>query len=92
MSGAFIGNEAFPVLASQGGFVEHLVKINDKVSAGQKVVVQRNSFGEVVAEYASAVDGEVGAIRSDASSEPGNVLMFILFSTATAGSDGDYPE
>lgn len=91
-SGVFIGNAAFPVLASHGGFIEHLVKLNDKVSAGQRVIVQRNSFGEVVAEYVSGVDGEVGAIRSDTSSEPGNVLMFILFNHAPAKADGNYPE
>jgi len=88
----FIGDNAFPVIASHGGFIEHLVRLNERVSAGQTVVIQRNSFGEVVAEYASAVNGEVGAIRSDASSEPGNVLMFILFKSTPAGSDGNYPE
>lgn len=88
----FIGNSAAPILATQGGFIEHLVAPNDKVQAGQKVVVQRNAFGETVAEYASPVDGEVGAIRSDASSEPGNALMFILFNRAPAAGDADYPE
>jgi len=91
-AGTFIGNAAYPIFATEGGFIEHLVTLNDKVSAGQKLIIQRNAFGEVVAEYASAVDGEVGAIRSDASSEPGNVLMFILFSQETASDDGNYPE
>jgi predicted deacylase len=52
--GVFIGNSSFPVLATQGGLVELLVKLNDKIEAGQKVAVQRNSFGEVVAEYSSS--------------------------------------
>ncbi|MFO1132967.1 MAG: succinylglutamate desuccinylase/aspartoacylase family protein [Hyphomicrobiales bacterium] len=91
-SNMFIGNAAFPVIATAGGFIEHLVKLNDKVTAGQTVIVQRNAFGEVVAEYASAVDGDVGAIRSDASTEPGNVLMFILFHQPADGPDEDYPE
>ena len=47
----FVGNSAFPILATAGGIVEHLVKLNDKVKAGQKVAIQRDSFGEVVAEY-----------------------------------------
>ena len=89
---AFITNSAFPILATQGGFVEHLVKLNDKVTAGQKVVIQRNTFGEVVAEYTSGVDGKVGAIRSDVTSEPGNVLMFISFNHAPTEGEGDYPE
>ncbi len=91
-SGVYIANSAAPILATEGGFIEHLVKLNDKVQSGQKVIVQRNAFGETVAEYASPVDGEVGAIRSDASSEPGDVLMFILFSRAPAAGDAGYPE
>lgn len=42
------------------------------------VCVQRNSFGEMVAEYTSSVAGEVTGLRSDAMSEPGNPLAFIL--------------
>ena len=59
-----------PIFATQGGLVAHLVKLNDKVEAGQKVAIQRNSFGEVVAEYKSSVAGEVTGQRSDAMSEP----------------------
>src|ERR1700734_1447978 len=64
--GVFIGNSALPILATQGGLVEHLVKLNDKVDAGQKVAIQRNSFGEVVAKYTSRVAGEETGQRSDA--------------------------
>ena len=91
-SGVFIGNEAFPVLATQGGLVEHLVKLKEKVEAGQKIAIQRNSFGEVVAEYTSSVAGEVAGQRSDAMSEPGNPLAFILFNKATPGAVETYPE
>jgi uncharacterized protein len=88
----FIGNSALPVLATHGGLVEHLVKLNDKVDAGQKVAIQRNSFGEVVAEYTSSVAGEVTGQRSDAMSEPGNPLVFILFHKATQDGGETYPE
>lgn len=90
--GVFIGNSALPILATQGGLVEHLVKLNDRVEAGQKVAIQRNSFGEVVAEYASSVAGEVAGLRSDAMSEPGNPLAFILFHKATPDGGETYPE
>ena len=90
--GVFIGNSALPVLATQGGLVEHLVKLNDKVDAGQKVAIQRNGFGEVVAEYTSSVAGEVTGQRSDAMSEPGNPLVFILFHKATPDGGETYPE
>jgi uncharacterized protein len=90
--GVFIGNSALPILATQGGLVEHLVKLNDEVDAGQKVAIQRNSFGEVVAEYTSSVAGEVTGQRSDAMSEPGNPLVFILFHKAPPGGGETYPE
>ena len=40
----FLGNSAFPILATEGGIVEHLVRLNDKVEAGQKVAIQRKQF------------------------------------------------
>jgi uncharacterized protein len=88
----FLGNSAFPILATEGGIVEHLVKLNDKVEAGQKVAIQRNSFGEVVAEYTSGVAGEITGQRSDAMSEPGNPLVFILFNKPGPEGGETYPE
>jgi len=88
----FVGNSGFPILATEGGLVEHLVKLNDKVEPGQKVAIQRNGFGEVVAEYTSGVAGEVIGQRSDAMSEPGNPLAIILFNRTTPGGAEIYPE
>lgn len=88
----FIGNSALPILATQGGLVEHLVNLNDRVEAGQKVAVQRNGFGEVVAEYMSSMAGEVTGQRSDAMAEPGNPLAFILFQKTTLAGGETYPE
>jgi predicted deacylase len=82
----YIGKNAVPVLTSHGGFIELLVKLNDKVTTGQKLAIQRNAFGEVVAEYTSPVNGLIGGLRSDATSEPGNVLLFILSSGAALSS------
>jgi uncharacterized protein len=90
--GVFVGNSAIPILATEGGFVEHLVKLNDKVEPGQKVAIQRNSFGEVVTEYTSSVAGEVAGLRSDVTSEPGIPLTFILFNRATPEGGETYPE
>ncbi len=78
-TGIFVGNSAHAVLATRGGFVEFLVKLNDNVQAGQRVAVQRNTFGEVVAEYTSGVSGEVAAYRTDVTTEPGNMLMTVLY-------------
>lgn len=78
-TGIFVGNSAHAVLATHGGFIEMLVKPNDKVEAGQRLAVQRNVFGEVIAEYSSGVTGEVAACRTDATSEPGNMLVTVLY-------------
>ncbi|WP_082112950.1 M14 family metallopeptidase [Pseudoxanthomonas suwonensis] len=91
-TGVFVGNSLAPVLATAGGIVEHLVRLADKVTPGQKIAIQRNMFGETVAEYTSPVDGEIGALRSDATSEPGNVITFILFNRSTPEGAEAYPE
>ena len=89
----FIGNTSFPVLATHGGFVENLVALGDPVVPGRTLAIQRNSFGEVVAEYTSGVTGEVTGLRSDATSEPGNPLAFILVNrTPTGDGSESYPE
>ena len=80
------------MVATSGGFVELLVKLNDKVEAGQRVAIQRNTFGEVVAEYTSGVTGEVGACRIDATSEPGNMLVTVLYNPAPPDPVDPIPE
>ena len=85
----FVANSAHAMLASRGGFVEVLIALNDKVEAGQKVAIQRNAFGEVIAEYTSGVSGEILAYRTDATSEPGNMLLTVLYNRTP--SDGIDP-
>jgi predicted deacylase len=87
-----IGQNVYTVLTSKGGFIEWLVKINDNVRAAQKLAIQRNAFGEVLAEYTSPVQGRVAGLRSDATSEPGNVLLFILSTSAPASGAVPYAE
>jgi hypothetical protein len=88
----FIGNSAHAILSTHGGFVELLVKLNDKVKVGQKVAIQRNTFGEIVAEYTTEVAGEVAARRSDATAEPGIPLVMILYQGSTQELPVDYSE
>jgi uncharacterized protein len=88
----YIGKNAMPVLTTRGGFIELLVKLEDDVIVGQKLAIQRNAFGEVMAEYTSPASGRIGGIRSDATSEPGNVLVFILADGATASATPSYLE
>jgi predicted deacylase len=91
-SGIFVGDSGGGVLASHGGFVELLVKLNDKVDVGQKVAIQRNAFGETVAEYTAPVAGEIAALRTDATSEPGNILVNILYDGSTPVGAENSPE
>jgi predicted deacylase len=87
----FVANSGHVVLASHGGFVELLVKLNDKVETGQKVAIQRDTFGEVVAEYTSEVTGEVAVRRTDATAEPGTLLLALLYNR-TPPESAPYPE
>lgn len=91
-TGVFVGNSGHNILSSHGGFVEFLVKLNEKVHVGQKVATQRNTFGEVVAEYTSGVAGEVGALRSDATAEPGTPLVTILYNEVPHEDPVDFAE
>lgn len=91
-SGAFIAKGGFPILATHGGFVELLVQLREKVVAGQKVAVQYNAFGEKVADYTSAVAGEVLVRRTDASCDPGTPLMLILSHAVSGKAEGVVPE
>ncbi|MBC8748267.1 MULTISPECIES: succinylglutamate desuccinylase/aspartoacylase family protein [Paraburkholderia] len=90
--GIFVGNSGHTILTTHGGFVELLVKLNDKVAAGQKVAVQRNTFGEVVAQYTSSVTGEVTGRRTDATAEPGIPIVMILYQSASRENPEDYSE
>jgi len=90
--GIFVGNSGHTVVSSHGGFVELLVKLNDKVTPGQKVAIQRNTFGEVVAEYTAQATGQVTGFRTDATAEPGIPLVMILYQSATKENPQDYVE
>jgi predicted deacylase len=88
-AGTFYGDAFHTVRATHGGFLELLVDLRDKVAAGQKVAIQRNSFGEVVKEYVSEVAGEVSTIQRDAMIEPGTRVVQILHDSPDPKCDGD---
>jgi predicted deacylase len=91
-SGVFVGNSGHTILATHGGFIELLVKLNEKVQVGQKVATQRNTFGEIVAEYTSGVAGEISAFRTDATAEPGTPVVFLFYNRAPRENPVDYVE
>jgi uncharacterized protein len=91
-SGVFVANSGHTVLATHGGFVELLVKLSDKVDIGQNVAIQRDNFGEIVAEYTSGVTGEVVGRRTDATAKPGTPLVFIFYNNTPSENPVDYVE
>ena len=77
--GTFWGNTFSTIRSKTGGFLELLVDVGEQVTPSQKVAIQRNAFGDIVAEYEAEVTGEVATIARDALSEPGSRVMQILF-------------
>ena len=75
---AFVGDDLETVSAVNGGFVTLFVKLNDAVSKGQKIAVQRNGFGDVVQEYVAPAAGRVAIIGTDAATERGGEIATIL--------------
>ena len=94
----FIGNDLESMKGAAGGFLTLLVKLNDAVTKGQRVAVQRNSFGDVVHEYLAPADGRVAIVGSDAASERGSEILTLLVNRADCGTkpcdhgDGAPPE
>jgi hypothetical protein len=87
----FIGNQLVDMFADNSGFTELFVKIDDMVTKGQKVAVQKNAFGEVVHEYIAEVDGRVAIIGTDAVRERGVDVVSILTNSDTCKDGGcDY--
>lgn len=78
-AGTFFGDTFEAIRAITGGYLETLVDLNNSVTPGQTVAIQRNSFGDVVAEYPASTSGRVATIARDALGEPGTLIMRILY-------------
>jgi len=75
---AFRGNALVDVIADAGGFVEYLVELNEAVTEGQKLAIQRNAFGDVVREYQATAAGRIAIRGTDAIRERGSDIAVIL--------------
>ena len=80
---AFVGDDIELARVVAGGFVTLLVKLNDTVTKGQKIAIQRNGFGDVVHEYLAPADGRVAVIGTDAATERGSKIAYILVDRAS---------
>ncbi len=74
----FVGNYFETVSANAGGFTEILVELKQAVTKGQRVAVQRNAFGEIVAEYHAPFDARVLSVATDPLREPGATVVRFL--------------
>ncbi len=74
----FIGDDLESANAVTGGYVTVLVKLNEAVTKGQKIAVQRNSFGDVVQEYLAPANGRVAIIGTDSATERGGTIVSLL--------------
>jgi len=74
----FVGNDLESARVVAGGFVTLFVKLNDAVTKGQKIAIQRNGFGDIVHEYLAPADGRVAIIGTDAATERGSRIASIL--------------
>ncbi|MBE9111038.1 succinylglutamate desuccinylase/aspartoacylase family protein [Nodosilinea sp. LEGE 07298] len=81
--GTVVGDALETIRATTGGFLEMLVDLRDRVIPDQPVALQRNAFGDVVAEYRAGVTGEVAVVARDAVCEPGSRVAQILYSRGT---------
>lgn len=88
-AGTFFGDAMHTVRATHGGFLELRVDLRSKVTPGQVVAVQRNSFGEVVREYKTEVGGEITTLQRDAMIEPGTRVVQVLYDSPDKKCDGD---
>ncbi|HOM15658.1 MAG TPA: aminopeptidase, partial [Rubrivivax sp.] len=88
-AGTFFGDAMHTVRATHGSFLELRVDLRSKVTPGQVVAVQRNSFGEVVREYKTEVGGEIATLQRDAMIEPGTRVVQVLYHSPEAKCDGD---
>lgn len=88
----FIGDQFETLRSTHGGYLELLVDLKDWVKPGQTVAIQRNSFGDVVAEYQTSVAGAVATIARDALSEPGSRIMQILYSSTVPDPHSANPQ
>jgi hypothetical protein len=75
---AFRGNALVDVIADTGGFVEYLVELNDAVTEGQRLAIQRNAFGDLVREYKAPAAGRIAIRGTDAIRERGSDVATIL--------------
>jgi predicted deacylase len=86
------GNVDVAVDMHTGGFVEYLVELNDAVTVGQKLAIQRNAFGDVVREYAAPAAGRIAIRGTDAIRERGSDIATILTDRHDCPSEGcPYP-
>lgn len=74
----FYGNNWIKIKAEKGGFIEPHIKLLNKVSKGDLLFTQYDSFGKKIKEYFSPISGIVVSIKNYPYSTPGDSLGRII--------------
>lgn len=89
-AGAFIGDHLANIASTSSGFTELFITIGQPVTRGQKIALQRNAFGDLLATYASPATGVVAILGIDAMRETGATIAEIL--TNDPGAPAEHPD
>ena len=66
----------------EGGFLDVIVEINQKLKKGVKIAVVKNAFGEIIKEYFAPEDGIViGKSTNPANMSGGRILHLGILET-----------
>ncbi len=74
----FVGNHSVDVVAPRGGYAQVLVKLGDKVAAGQTVALITDPFGATTATLTAPNAGQVVSLATAPTREVGSLLVRIL--------------
>ncbi len=72
------GEQIVSIRASQGGFVISHVDLLEKVSEGQKVATQYNSFGDEIEHYYAPSEGVVISHNVESVRAPGSLVVRLI--------------
>ncbi len=67
--------KSYWIYMEEGGFLEVMVDLNQKLAKGQKIALVRNAFGEIIKEYVAPEDGIViGKSTNPANMDGGRII------------------
>lgn len=75
----FIGNSWEKLCTTSGGLVKTLVSLKEKVTKGQEIAIQYDSFGNIAKRYISPVDGVIAMLNPYPLLEPMSTIARVIY-------------